>query len=470
MPNLFKPGSNCWRVVHANRSAVLIDGENYFRAVRSSLAQAKQRVMLLGWDFDERVEMHDIVKQPDGPLRVGAYFDWLLKNNRDLDIYLLRWDTGALKALLRVNGLITLIRWFFHPRVHFKLDAHHPVGAAHHQKVIVIDHDTAFCGGIDVTNGRWDTRSHEESQEQRRQPNGEDAGPWHDAAMVVQGDIARALSEYAEQHWHNAGGTRPKAVTASVDCWPKGLDADFSDCPIAVARTLAEMDDQPGVREIENLSLDLIAAAKKFVYAESQYFASARIAAAIAERLSEADGPEIIIVNPESAEGWLESQIMDSTRARLFEAVKARDKYDRFHMFHPFTAEGTPIYVHAKILIVDDRFIRIGSSNLNNRSLGFDSECDVALDASAAADEAAARQIASTRNDLLAEHLGRDKSEVSRLIADTGSLITTIEALGKAGRRLRPYQTPDIDAVEAWLADNDILDPNRADDTFAGIA
>ncbi len=469
MSNIFKPGHNCWRVAHAKRSAVLIDGENYFRAVRKSLAQARQRVMLLGWDFDERVEMHDTVEQPEGPLRIGDYFDWLLKKNPDLDIYLLRWDTGALKSLFRFNGLKTLIRWYFHPRVHFKLDSHHPVGAAQHQKVIVIDEDTAFCGGIDVTNNRWDRRSHEDSQALRRQPDGNDAGPWHDAAMVMQGEIAQTLSEYAEQHWRDAGGKKLKAVTAKADCWPQGLKADFSDCPIAVARTLAEMDEQQGIQEIEKLCLDLIAGARKFIYAESQYFASARIAAAIGKRLSEADGPEIIVINPESAEGWLESQIMDSARARLFEAVRRQDQYGRFRMLHPFTAEGTPIYVHAKILIVDDQFIRIGSSNFNNRSLGFDSECDVALDASAIADSAAAEQIESIRNDLLAEHLGRDERDVRTLIADTGSLIATIEELGKEGRRLRPYQIPDIDAVDAWLADNDILDPRRADDVFAGI-
>lgn len=470
MSNIFKPGQNCWRVEHADRCAVLIDGENYFRAVRKSLAQAKQRVMLLGWDFDERVEMHDTSEEPDGPLRVGAYFDWLLKNNQDLEIYVLRWDTGALKSLLRIGSLLTLARWYFHPRVHFKLDAHHPVGAAHHQKVIVIDEDTAFCSGIDVANNRWDTRSHEDNQKYRDQPDGHDAGPWHDAAMVVQGDIANALAEYTVQHWLDAGGKEPKTVTAHADCWPKGLDSEFTDCLVAVARTLPEMDDQQGVYEIEALCLDLIVAAKHFIYAESQYFASARIAAALAERLSEESGPEVIIVNPQSAEGWLESELMDSTRARLYEAVRAKDKNDRFRMFHPFNATGTSIYVHAKILIVDDNYIRIGSSNFNNRSLGFDSECDVAIDASAASDAAAADQIARIRNDLLAEHLGSDEQEVRMTLKATGSLIATIEILGKPGRMLLPYQTPDTGAVEDWLAENDILDPKRADDVYAGIA
>ncbi len=477
MANIFKPGENCWRVEHAHRSAVLIDGENYFRAVRKSLAQAKQRIMLLGWDFDERVEMHDTSEHTDGPLQVGAYFDWLLQKNRDLDIYVLRWDTGALKSFLRLNGLATLIRWYFHPRVHFKLDGHHPAGAAHHQKIIVIDEDTAFCSGIDVANNRWDTRSHEEGQEKRRQPDGNDAGPWHDAAMVVQGDVARALSEYAEQHWQDAGGKKPKPVTVQADCWPVGLDAGFTDCPIAIARTLPEMDDQKPVREIEQLGLDLIAAAEKFIYIESQYFASNTIARAIADRLSEPTGPEIIIINPQSAEGWLEAEIMNSSRARLYEAVKARDKYGRFRMFHPFNDAGTPIYVHAKILIVDDQYLRIGSSNLNNRSLGFDSECDVALDASATKSGTASGQIARIRNDLLAEHLGTGESDVRKIISETGSLIATIEACQKltqeSGREpdglLRSYKTPDINSVEEWLADNDILDPERADDVFAGI-
>lgn len=472
MSKLFKPGENCWRVEHAQKATVLIDGENYFRAVRKSLAQAKQRVMLLGWDFDERVEMHDTIEEPDGPLRIGAYFDWLLKNNRDLDIYVLRWDTGALKSLFRASSLWTLARWLFHPRVHFKLDAHHPVGAAHHQKVIVIDEDTAFCSGIDVANNRWDTRSHKEDQEYRLQPDGNDAGPWHDAAMVVQGDIAGGLAEYAVQHWNDAGGKKPKPVTAKADCWPKDLDAEFTDCQVALARTLPEMDDQEGVYEIESLCLDLIAAAENFIYAESQYFASARVANAIATRLSEPDGPEVVIVNPQSAEGWLESEIMDSTRARLFKAVKARDKYDRFQMFHPFNGEGTPIYVHAKILTVDDRYLRVGSSNFNNRSLGFDSECDVALEApgDGDGDGKVSGQIAHTRNDLLAEHLDVNESDIRKSIEETGSLIETIKRLSHDGRTLRAYHIPDVNAVDEWLAENDILDPERADDGFAGIA
>ncbi|MEL6875495.1 MAG: phospholipase D-like domain-containing protein [Pseudomonadota bacterium] len=469
MSNLFQPGVNCWRIEQASRAAILIDGENYFRAVRGAMKKAQQRIMLLGWDFDPRIEMHDTEADHEGPIRIGDYFDWLLKNNKQLHIHILRWDTGALKSFFRSYSFLTLARWFFHPRVHFKLDRHHPVGGAQHQKVIVIDRDTAFCSGIDIANNRWDTRAHQGQQEERLQPDDEDAGPWHDAAMIMQGDIAAALSEFAEQHWRDAGGKLNSHISVDRDCWPDSLEPDFVDCPMAISRTLPDMEDQQEVREIERLCVDLITAARDCIYVESQYFASTKIAAAMAQRLREKNGPEIVIVNPESAEGWLESAIMDSTRARLFMALKKRDEYDRLRMFHPYSSEGIPIYVHAKILIIDDRIIRVGSSNLNNRSLGFDSECDVVLDAASVADPAVAARIRQIRNDLVGEHLGVKEDAVADAVSATGSLVSAIAALKKPGRTLREYQPTDLGAVEEWLAHNDILDPRRADDVFAGI-
>src|SRR5690606_25395620 len=104
-----------------------------------------------------------------------------------------------------------------------------------------------------------------------------------------------------------------------------------------------------------------------------QYFASRKIARAIAQRLREADGPEIVVVNPDTAEGWLEPIAMDSARARLVEALQRLDEHGRFRLYHPQTQGGQAIYVHAKILVVDDRLFRVGSSNFNNRSMRLDS-------------------------------------------------------------------------------------------------
>ncbi len=92
----------------------------------------------------------------------------------------------------------------------------------------------------------------------------------------------------------------------------------------------------------------------------------------MAARLREPDGPEIVVVNPETADGWLEEKAMGSARARLLRLVRAADRFGRFRLYTPVAAGGTPIYVHAKVLVMDDRLLRIGSSNLNNRSLGYD--------------------------------------------------------------------------------------------------
>ena len=468
MKNIFDESRNCWKVDKAAKASVIIDAENYFRYLRRAMAKAKHRVILVGWDFDARVEMHDTEQEIVGPLEIGKYVNWLVERNPDLHIYILRWDTGAIKTLFRGRTLLTLIRWRLHPRIHLKLDSTHPVGAAQHQKVVVVDEDTAFCGGIDITDDRWDTRSHDEDQPLRSPPNGKDGGPWHDAAMAVQGPVAKHLSEFAVSRWKVAGGTHMVDAEAN-SCWPDKLEADFENVDIAIARTQPECDDRPSIAEIENLYLDLIASAKHYIYAESQYFASRKIAVAIAKRLKEKDGPEIVIVNPVTAEGWLEPAVMDSKRARLIKALIEVDHEKRFRVFHALNEAGSPIYIHAKLMIIDDRIIRVGSSNMNNRSLGFDTECDLALDAGDSGNSRVREQIANLRNDLLAEHLGTTVDRIAKMFEDTGSLIETIQLCRSTGTTLRDYQLPDLNDVEKMLAENDILDPQSADDNFAAL-
>ncbi len=468
MNKIFDESQNCWKIDKASKASVIIDAENYFRYLRRAMAKAKHRIILLGWDFDARVEMHDTEQEIVGPLEIGKYVDWLVRKNPNLHIYILRWDTGAIKTLFRGRTLLTLIRWRLHPRIHLKLDGRHPVGAAQHQKVVVVDEDTAFCGGIDITDDRWDTRSHDEEQPYRSPPNDKDGGPWHDAAMAVQGPVAKHLSEFAVARWTVAGGT--KMVDAKTnDCWPDQLKADFENVDVAIARTQPECDDRPAISEIEKLYVDLIASAKHHIYAESQYFASRTIAIAIAKRLKEKDGPEIVIVNPVTAEGWLEPAVMDSKRAQLIKALIDIDHQNRFRVFHALNGAGSPIYIHAKLMIIDDRIIRVGSSNMNNRSLGFDTECDLALDAGETDNGPVRMQIAKVRNDLLAEHLGTTADRITEVFEDTGSLIETIQLCRSTGTTLRDYQLPDLSDFEKLVAENDILDPHSSDDNFAAL-
>jgi phosphatidylserine/phosphatidylglycerophosphate/cardiolipin synthase-like enzyme len=244
------------------------------------------------------------------------------------------------------------------------------------------------------------------------------------------------------------------------------VPVDFEDVEVGIARTMPEMDDQEPAHESEALFLEQIAGATRELYIESQYFASRRIAESIARRLDEADGPEIVVINPLTAQGWLEPLAMDTARARLMEALRRRDTHGRLRMYHPYTAGGVPIYVHAKILIADDRVLRLGSSNMNNRSLRLDTECDLTI---APKGEDARACIRAIRDGLIAEHLGLAREAVAAAI-DAHGLIGAIEALRGTGKTLHPYEVPDLSAVEAWLADNEVLDPEGPEEMFEALS
>lgn len=466
---LLEPGRNCWRIERATRARVIIDADDYFRIARAAMLKAQRRILLVGWDFDARIRFGGDVD--DGaPIEIGRFISWLVKRTPGLQVYILRWDTGAIKTLAHGRTLWRIAQWIVDPQVHLRLDGHHPPAGSHHQKVVVIDDAIAFCGGIDMTVDRWDTRAHADDDPRRVEPDGTAYEPWHDATTLLEGPVARALGDMCRDRWEAAGGNALDPVDDVAGSWPADVAADFTDVDVGIALTVPEMAKQEPRHEVEALYVDLIARTRRLFYAESQYFASRKVAEAIAKRLREPDCPEFVIVLPVSAQGWLEPIAMDSARARLIEAMRAHDPHGRLRLYHPYTAGGTPIYVHAKVTIVDDVVLRVGSSNFNNRSLRLDTECDIVIDAERDAHADERRTITAIRDGLLAEHLGVDASSVADAIAETGSLIATIERLRGAGRSLRPYEVPDLDAVQAWLADNKILDPEGPGEMFEALS
>jgi phosphatidylserine/phosphatidylglycerophosphate/cardiolipin synthase-like enzyme len=445
---------------------VIVDADDYFRLARAAMCKARKRIMLIGWDFDARIDLDRRADLREGPTTIGDFVYWLVEQNPELEVYLLRWDLGAVNTLFRGTTIWTVFKWMRHPRIQVKLDGAHPPTASHHQKIVVLDDGMAFCGGIDMTEERWDTRAHADGDPYRRHVNGTPAGPWHDATTALEGPVAAALGALARERWERAGGQRLPAVSADDSCWPDGLAAQFRDVDVAIARTAPKHDDRPLVREIERLYLDLIARAERFIYIENQYFASHLIARALAARLAEEQGPEVVIVNPREAKGWLEPLLMDTTRARLHEALHHRDRHERFRIYYPVTERGAPIYVHAKIMIVDDVALRVGSSNLNSRSMRLDTECDVVIAATLAPNASCSERIARFRDDLLAEHLSVSAATVRQTLAECGSLVAAIEALRGRPRTLRRYETPDLSTVEEWLAEHDVLAPSDDDEPF----
>ena len=457
---MLESGRNCWRLANAGRASLVVDAANYFRLARKAMLRARSQIMLIGWDFDTRICL-DYGVDDGAPAELGAFLSWLPKHRPGLQIHILKWNLGAVYLLGRGTTVLRLIRWARNKQIHFKLDATHPPGASHHQKIVVIDDALAFCGGIDMTGSRWDTREHADGDDRRRRPTtGRRYRPWHDATMAVDGAAAAALGELSRKRWEMAGGEKLPKPAGGSSPWPEELEAQFRDVEVAIARTRSAVGDREPVREIEALFLDMIAGAKRFIYAENQYFASRAITDAICSRLSEADGPEIVIVNPKTSQGWLDDEAMSPARAELLARVRRCDPNGRFRMFTPVSEGGEDIYVHSKIMIVDDRQLRVGSANFNNRSLGFDSECDLMIDAGQPGNEHAADAIAMLRCDLLSEHLGVSVDTVAARLAETGSLVKAIDSFGSStGRRLAPFIAEAPNKIERAFVESEILDP-----------
>jgi phosphatidylserine/phosphatidylglycerophosphate/cardiolipin synthase-like enzyme len=217
------------------------------------------------------------------------------------------------------------------------------------------------------------------------------------------------------------------------------------------------------------LFVEQIGRAKRFIYAESQYFASRSIAEAIAERVAEPDPPEIVLVNPLTAHGWLEQTAMDTARVRLLHAVAEKDHARRFRVFVPLTSGDAQIYVHAKLMIVDDEIVRVGSANMNNRSMGLDTECDVFIDAARPGNGHVVPAITALRHSLLAEHCGITIEQLVALIEQHGSMAAAIDSLPRRGKRLEPFTLRPLTEAEKTIADSALLDPERPQEMFEPI-
>jgi phospholipase D1/2 len=469
---VLSPGRNCWRIERARRLAFLVDGNEYFTAVRAAIAGAQRTVFILGWDIDSRMRL-----VPDGandgfPEPLADFLNAVLARRRSLRAYVLTWDFAMLYALEREWLPVYKLDWRTHRRLSFRLDDRHPLGASHHQKVVVVDDAVAFVGGFDLTRHRWDTSAHPCEDRRRCDPEGKPYPPFHDVQAMVDGDVARALGELARERWLRATGEHldaPGAAPAN-DPWPPGYASAVTDVDVAIARTEPRFENRSGVEEIRRLHLDAIAVARRYLYAENQYFSSSVIAEAFEARLRETAGPEVVMVSKRVESGWLQETTMGVLRARMHRRLREADRESRYRLYCPELPELTVgcLNVHSKLLVVDDELLTIGSANLSNRSMGLDTECNLALEARG--DERVQRAIVGLRDRLLAEHLATTPEVVRGEIGREGSLVRAIEALRRPGRTLEPIEPqlpPDRDAL---VPDHAVIDPERPVDPDALVA
>ncbi|WP_299171459.1 phospholipase D-like domain-containing protein [uncultured Brevundimonas sp.] len=459
--SLLTPGAGVWRSEIAHRFSILMENEAYFDALSSALHKAERSIVILGWQFDPRTHLDPETRPGDRQHEIGHQLRMLVKRKPDLDIRLLIWKSPLLIAASQGFYPHRAQRWFRKRMVEFRMDSPGPIGACHHQKVIVIDDRVAFCGGGDISTDRWDSDEHLDSDPRRALPSGAICKARHEVMSVMDGPAARALGDLARERWFKATWERTVPDEVASDPWPDGTPVQMTDVPVGIARTEPKWGGRHEVRENEALHLEGIRRAKKLIYFENQYFTSPVIAAALAARLAEVDGPEVVVVSTGQSPSWFDSMTMDTARAEVLYRLEQADKYNRFFAFAPLTKEGDRIIVHAKVSIIDDRLLRIGSSNLNNRSMGLDTECDIAAEPT---DDAGRAVIVNHRHRTIGHWIGVAAEEfaaIEAVLGSTGAAICSFDS-----DRLKPLGSEPPTRIQRLFAELQLGDPTSSSDAW----
>jgi phospholipase D1/2 len=420
---VLEEGNTCWRLAQADRAAVLYDGAEYFAALRSSMLAAERSIFILGWELHSRMRLEGTHRPRDGaPAEIGRFMRWLLRHRPKLEIRILLWNHPVVYSVQRELFPLRIFGRRKPRRIEIVLDSRLPLGAAHHEKLVVIDDSVAFCGGMDLTVRRWDTCSHHPAEPRRRYRSRTPYAPTHDVQMVVAGDVAAVLGTRARDRWARAGGAVCPDVAPHGDPWPREVVPDFERVPVGIVRTLGALaDGTEEIREVERCTAAALAGAQRLVYIENQYVTATAASETLRDRMRAEPSLQALVVTTREPGGWLEARTMGVGRQRFMRAFDEEELARRIRFVAPIVhcpalrsldaPDALSVHVHAKVLIVDDTFLRIGSSNLNNRSMGFDTECDLAIEAESAEHRAA---IARVRNRLIAEHWGSDPEAVAR--------------------------------------------------------
>ena len=393
------------------RVTPLIDGETYLRALQEALGSAEQYVYIAGWCLTPHIPLTrgavdvvvdtrllsllDAVSQRV-PVRVllwsgaPAFIQPTTRAVRDVQRQLLAQSTGDLRCELDHTA-------------HFS--------HCHHQKAIVVDGRLAFVGGMDLTTfqgDRWDSTGHP----LRAGLN------WHDVQLRIEGEAVADVEANFHQRWEAVTGERdlPRTAPVADQSWTSTTQ---------IVRTIpqATYDFAPrGEFGIFHVYCALLRRAERLIYLENQYLWAPEIVDTLIEALNRPRTTPFRIVIVLPARAYSGKWDNDRHVEQLREADNGRNIIQVYAPYawgpnlgtQPFSYR--PIYVHAKVAVIDDEWLLVGSANLNDRGFVTDSEINALTH-----DPATARDL---RIDLWTEHLGMQREEVAA--ADPHTLIDSV--------------------------------------------
>jgi phosphatidylserine/phosphatidylglycerophosphate/cardiolipin synthase-like enzyme len=347
-------------------------------------------------------------------------------------------------------------------------------GGSHHQKLMVLrapGRDVAFVGGIDLCHGRRDDARH--LGDPQAQPMAAEYGPhppWHDAQLEIHGPAVSALDATFRQRWIDPLSVdtdnplswvkdRLRHVDISPDPLPEPPPEPdpAGSCAVQVLRTYPAIRPRTpyaphGERTVARGFVKALGRAKRLVYLEDQYLWSPHIARVLAAALRAEPGLHLVVVVPRHPDVDGRLALPPNQVGRVEAIQTCRDAApDRVHVFDLENEHGTPVYVHAKVAVLDDVWATVGSANLNRRSWSHDSELTVAVldderDARDPVDPPGrgngARVFArNLRLELMRRHLDRapgddaDLLDPDAAVAALEEAATTLDAWHRDGRR-----------------------------------
>jgi phosphatidylserine/phosphatidylglycerophosphate/cardiolipin synthase-like enzyme len=440
---IFTPERNVWRQARAEDSGVIVDAAEYYEVFYRAAERAKRYIIISGWQFDRGVKLLRGEAARGKEPRLVRFLNGLCHRSQSLEIFILAWDFNVVFALEREWMQRLWFEWATHKRFHFRFDESEAAQSSHHQKFVVIDGVESFLGGIDLCEARWDDRAHSTENplrvsRKRRQK------PYHDLQAHLLGtDVGSALRDLFLDRWKRSGGDALALPTVEGRNRVEGIR--LGPATIGLSRT-DPRGQNDNIREVEKLHIDAIASAERMIYIETQYFSSRSICQALVDRMRRGGALEIVVMVNERAEALKEEIAVGLRQAKNIERLRRVAASTGHHLGCYYTlsdGEGEhqrATYLHSKTMVVDDRFLTVGSANLTNRSMGVDSE----LHASWEADEGSelSRRIRRVRVSLLAEHAGRKGPAQVRPLVSCLGLVERLDRIAGENGRLRAHGPP----------------------------
>lgn len=403
------------QAVSANHWEEIWEAGPYYDRISELLEDAHSYAVFTGWQIDSRLALRiprrnspDLVFETHGKETLKQKIIRLCEQKPGFQFFFLMWDHAYFYAMERETWQGRI--WdSIHPRIHFIFDNHHPFGGCHHEKVCLVDGKIALCGGIDLCDERWDTPQHLYSDPRRSLDwKKEKHGPYHDLGVQVSGAVCRVIQEHIARRWRELSRIPfPDPPSSSPKPGNRGKVHT-----VYVSRTVAKVDSginsTPIVREIEFLFRDLIRAARHRLVLEGQYYWSREINDLLITKMHEMRNQdfEIILVLAYLKEVNSLTRSMSRYEMKLLEQLEQAARYTgtqlilgapySFPCFEPSQERGVrkPVYIHSKLIIVDDRYLSVGSANLAGRAMRLDTEINLTLEARNEAEKVHIRRVA----------------------------------------------------------------------------